>query len=152
MKNEKISNWEKKVPKSKLANLKNFQIMHKACINKSLFLRNPGFPSASTSLSSCNYNIQKSDPGIANIEKCEKRKMHHFSLGVCSLRLDFESFNLLAGTSTVEETGFACQDEFSVAGLGTGQRIPIICGANNGQHSTWLKSFLIILKSSLKTS
>ena len=55
--------------------------------------------------------------------------------GVCSLRLDFESFNLLAGATTIEETGFDCQDEFTIAGLGTGQRIPVICGANNGQHS-----------------
>jgi hypothetical protein len=54
---------------------------------------------------------------------------------VCSLRLDFESFNLLAGATTIEETGFDCQDEFTIAGLGTGQRIPVICGANNGQHS-----------------
>ena len=54
---------------------------------------------------------------------------------VCTLRLDFESFNLLAGTSTIEETGFDCQDEFTVSALGTGQRIPVICGANNGQHS-----------------
>ena len=55
--------------------------------------------------------------------------------GVCTLRLDFESFNLLAGVNTIEEVGFDCQDEFTVAGLGTGQRIPVICGANNGQHS-----------------
>ena len=54
---------------------------------------------------------------------------------MCTLRLDFESFNLLAGTNTFEEIGFECQDEFTVAGLGTGQRIPVICGANNGQHS-----------------
>ena len=54
---------------------------------------------------------------------------------VCTLRLDFESFNLLAGVNTIEEVGFDCQDEFTVAGLGTGQRIPVICGANNGQHS-----------------
>ena len=37
--------------------------------------------------------------------------------------------------NTIEEVGFDCQDEFTVAGLGTGQRIPVICGANNGQHS-----------------
>ena len=71
----------------------------------------------------------------------EKRKSHHspfFSTleEVCTLRLDFESFNLLAGSTTVEDDpGFSCQDEFTVAGLGTGQTIPIICGANNGQHS-----------------
>ena len=28
-----------------------------------LFFRNPGFPSAATSLSTCNYNVQKSESG-----------------------------------------------------------------------------------------
>ena len=55
---------------------------------------------------------------------------------VCMFRLDFESFNLLAGSTTVEaDPGYGCQDEFNVNGLGTAQRIPIICGSNNGQHS-----------------
>lgn len=40
----------------------------------------------------------------------------------------------MAGSSTVEETGFACQDTFRISGLGSGQQIPTICGSNNGQH------------------
>ena len=65
----------------------------------------------------------------------EKKKLCPFA-EVCTLRLDFESFNLLAGSTTIEgDPGFGCQDEFNVNGLGTAQRIPIICGSNNGQHS-----------------
>ena len=61
---------------------------------------------------------------------------------VSSLRLDFESFNLLAGSTTVEgDPGFGCQDEFNVNGLGTAQRIPIICGSNNGHHSKKTPTF-----------
>ncbi len=62
-----------------------------------------------------------------------KKSCKHF-LDICSLKLDFESFNILAGASTVEATGFSCQDTFQIQGLGTGQQIPIICGANNGHH------------------
>ena len=78
---------------------------------------------------------------------CQTKKNHFFLIllflphifpfsDVSSLRLDFESFNLLAGSTTIEgDPGFGCQDEFNVNGLGTAQRIPIICGSNNGQHS-----------------
>ena len=63
---------------------------------------------------------------------------------VSSLRLDFESFNLLAGSTTVEgDPGFGCQDEFNVNGLGTAQRIPIICGSNNGHHSKKTPTFFL---------
>ena len=72
---------------------------------------------------------------VTTRSKCNN-SLHFISpQDVCTLRLDFESFNLLAGTTTVEETGFGCQDEFTVVSLGTGQQIPVICGANNGQHS-----------------
>jgi len=81
------------------------------------YVRNPGFPASTSGLATCTYNILKSDPEV------------------CTLRLDFESFNLLAGSTTIEgDPGFGCQDEFNVNGLGTAQRIPIICGSNNGQH------------------
>jgi len=84
------------------------------------YVRNEGFPTliggASSTASTCNYKIEKCDPKV------------------CTLRLDFESFTLLAGTDTLDADG-ACQDTFNVNGLTTGfSQIPTICGANTGEH------------------
>jgi len=66
----------------------------------------------------------------------------HFS-DICSLRLDFESFQL-AGPSVTdtedpvklsEPFGGVCDtDVFTVDAVGSAA-IPLICGANQGQHS-----------------
>merc|ERR1711981_1340771 len=84
------------------------------------YVRNEGFPTliggASSTASTCNYKIEKCDPKV------------------CTLRLDFESFTLLAGTDTLDAQG-ACQDTFQVTGVTTGfSQIPTICGANTGEH------------------
>lgn len=65
---------------------------------------------------------------------------------ICSLRLDFESFTL-AGPSVTdtedpaalhEPFGGVCdQDIFTVDATG-GLAIPLICGANTGEHSKTL--------------
>merc|ERR1739846_96730 len=79
------------------------------------YVRNEGFPTllgggASSTASTCNYKIEKCDPKV------------------CTLRLDFESFTLLAGTGTLDADG-TCQDTFNVNGLTTGfSQIPTICG------------------------
>ena len=72
---------------------------------------------------------------------------------VCSLRLDFEQFNLLAGATTVEPQ--ACQDSMTVSDvryisiiifkdqtlknyffqLASVAVVPVICGKNDGEHS-----------------
>jgi len=66
------------------------------------YVRNEGFPTliggASSTASTCNYKIEKCDPKV------------------CTLRLDFESFTLLAGTDTLDGDG-ACQDTFDVTGV-----------------------------------
>jgi len=50
------------------------------------------------------------------------------------MRLDFESFNTLAGTNTLDSTG-DCRDTFSIGGLSNeGNPTPVICGSNAGQH------------------
>lgn len=56
---------------------------------------------------------------------------------ICSLRLDFDTFSILGGTTTdgLSDNEFECQDTFDVTGLTTAQNIPTICGMNNGQHS-----------------
>ena len=37
---------------------------------------------------------------------------------MCTIRLDFESFNLLAGTGTTDAMG-DCQDKFTIGGVRT---------------------------------
>ena len=64
---------------------------------------------------------------------------------VCTLRLDFHSFDILAGTGfdvaafTVDSTG-ACQDTFTVDQNANGAGTPTICGLNTNQHSKTLSS------------
>jgi len=64
------------------------------------------------------------------VEKCSEE--------VCSLRLDFNTFNIQAGTggsATAQDTTGACQDTFQVT-LPNNEAavIPTICGQNNDQH------------------
>jgi len=64
----------------------------------------------------CKFNVKKSGDGV------------------CSLRLDFESFTLLAGAGSTDLNS-VCQDEFEISNLVNGNfRVPIICGYNTGEH------------------
>jgi len=80
------------------------------------YVRNPGFPESITDVRTCKFTIQK----------CDK--------GVCSLRLDFETFNILGPADTIETDGGACVDSFQASASATGSRTPVICGENAGQH------------------
>jgi len=82
------------------------------------YVQNEGFPTALTgdTASTCNYKIEKCDPKV------------------CTLRLDFESFTILAGTASLDKDS-ECQDTFNVNGLANGfSQIPTICGSNTGEH------------------
>ena len=82
------------------------------------YIRNEGYPSAIIEKTSCKYRILKSDD-------C---KTYHFVQGdiyhvflciflvVCTLRLDFEIFTLLAGTGSLDKEA-ACQDTLTVTGV-----------------------------------
>ena len=59
------------------------------------YIRNPNFPESVTDLTSCKFTIQKCDTGV------------------CSLRLDFESFNILGPALTTEVGGGTCVDSFT---------------------------------------
>jgi len=53
---------------------------------------------------------------------------------ICSLRLDFEQFNILAGTGSTDPDS-ECQDTFRVTNMVSGNnRLPTICGFNTGDH------------------
>jgi hypothetical protein len=85
----------------------------------STYIRNPSFPSVYTSTSSCSFSITKCGTGI------------------CSLRLDFETFTILGPSSSTEAaSGGACaNDALAITGLSSGTLgIPTICGKNTGQH------------------
>ena len=62
---------------------------------------------------------------------------------MCSLRLDFLSFNIQAGDfamaagGTMDSLG-ACRDTFAVITNTNGANTPVICGQNEGQHSKLL--------------
>jgi hypothetical protein len=90
------------------------------------YVRNEGYPSAVTTSGSCQYKVKKCADNI------------------CTLRLDFDTFVILAGTGTStivagappyrEDNTFDCQDTFTVTGLSNAQNIPTICGTNSGEH------------------
>jgi len=79
------------------------------------YIKNPGFPTAFSSTSSCSYTINKCDSSV------------------CDVRLDFEQFTTNAPSLTTEASGGLCQDILTIS-TNTGQSIPEICGANSGQH------------------
>lgn len=83
------------------------------------YIQNPGYPSTYSSTSTVSYTVNKCSPGV------------------CSIRLDFESFTTLGPASSNERTGtpagFVCTDSFKVTGS-SGATTPVICGKNTGQH------------------
>ena len=48
----------------------------------------------------------------------KKKILPFLIVEVCTIRLDFESFNLLAGTGTTDAMG-DCQDKFTIGGVRT---------------------------------
>merc|ERR1711971_1373264 len=98
--------------------------------NNCTHIQNDGFPTALTgtaqaALPNCNYQINKAQEDV------------------CSLRLDFLSFNIQAGDfaaaggggqiGTMDSLG-ACRDTFAVIANTNGANTPVICGQNEGQH------------------
>jgi len=100
--------------------------------NNCTHIQNDGFPTALTgtalaALPNCNYQINKAQADV------------------CSLRLDFLTFNTQAGdfaaatggaaAGTMDSLG-ACRDTFSVITNTNGALggTPVICGQNEGQH------------------
>jgi len=98
--------------------------------NNCTHVQNDGFPTALTgtaqaALPNCNYQINKAQADV------------------CSLRLDFLTFNTQAGdfaaatggaaAGTMDSLG-ACRDTFSVVTNTNGGDTPVICGQNDGQH------------------
>jgi len=87
------------------------------------YIRNAEFPQALSgdAVDDCSFEINK----------CADE--------VCTLRLDFHSFDILAGTGfdlagiVVDSTG-ACQDTFTVDQNANGAGTPVICGLNTNQH------------------
>ena len=87
------------------------------------YVRNPGFPAGYNDFAICNYNIQKSQEDI------------------CSLRLDFETFQIIGPNLSTENNNYACRDTMNIQGLnnGLGNIFPQICGTNTGQHSMFFE-------------
>merc|ERR1712127_830217 len=98
--------------------------------NNCTHIQNDGFPTALTgtaqaALPNCNYQINKAQADV------------------CSLRLDFLTFNTQAGdfaaatggaaAGTMDSLG-ACRDTFAVITNTNGGDAPVICGQNEGQH------------------
>jgi len=94
--------------------------------NNCTHIQNDGFPTALTgtaqaALPNCNYQINKAQADV------------------CSLRLDFLTFNTQAGdfgaaTATVMDSLGACRDTFSVVTNTNGGDTPVVCGQNDGEH------------------
>merc|ERR1711971_885066 len=97
--------------------------------NNCTHIQNDGFPTALTgtpltALPNCNYQINKAQADV------------------CQLRLDFLSFNILAGDFGAAAAGAAgpmdslggCRDTFAVITSSSGGNYPVICGQNEGQH------------------
>merc|ERR1739838_1202491 len=95
--------------------------------NNCTHIQNDGFPTAltgtaTTALPNCNYQINKAQADV------------------CSLRLDFLTFNTQAGnvalvTAAIGDSAGACRDTFGVITNTNGAgAAPVICGQNDGQH------------------
>merc|ERR1712018_123737 len=87
------------------------------------YIRNEDWPDVLTGepeTNMCSFTVEKS------------------SEEVCSLRLDFITFNIQAGeggTDTAQDTTAACQDTFEVTlDNEAADILPVICGQNNDQH------------------
>lgn len=80
------------------------------------YIQNPSFPSAYSSATALAYTINK----------C--------SSDVCSVRLDFETFQIGGPATTAEALdAHNCVDSFVAKGT-SGITTPVICGLNAGQH------------------
>jgi len=80
------------------------------------YIQNPSFPSAYSSATALAYKINK----------C--------SSDVCSVRLDFETFQIQGPATTLEALdAHNCVDSFVAKGT-SGGPTPVICGSNAGQH------------------
>lgn len=75
---------------------------------------NPQYPKGENGTDTCQVTIEKAN-------------------NVCQLRLDFEDFTL----AQPDENGLCTTDSFMVRTT-VGERLPILCGENSGQHSKYL--------------
>lgn len=78
--------------------------------NETVFV-NPSYPRGENGTDTCQVTIEKQP-------------------NVCQLRLDFEEFTL----AQPDENGLCTTDSFMVRTT-VGERLPILCGENGGQHS-----------------
>jgi len=78
-------------------------------LNETVFV-NPSFPKGDNGTNTCQVTVLKQP-------------------NVCQLRLDFQEFSL----SQPDENGFCTTDSFMVRTT-VGERLPILCGDNAGQH------------------
>lgn len=74
---------------------------------------NPSYPRGENGTDTCQVTIEKQP-------------------NVCQLRLDFEEFTL----AQPDENGLCTTDSFMVRTT-VGERLPILCGENGGQHSEY---------------
>jgi len=86
-----------------------FTCNKKTTDNETLFV-NPSYPKHDNGTNTCQVTVYKNE-------------------GVCQLRLDFEEFSL----AQPDENGFCTTDSFMVRTT-VGERLPILCGDNPGQH------------------
>lgn len=77
--------------------------------NETTFV-NPGYPRGDNGTDTCQVTIEKAP-------------------NVCQLRLDFEDFTL----AQPDDNGLCTTDSFMVRTT-VGERLPILCGENSGQH------------------
>jgi len=86
-----------------------FTCNKKTTDNETQFV-NPSYPRADNGTNTCQVTVYKNE-------------------GVCQLRLDFEEFSL----AQPDDNGFCTTDSFMVRTT-VGERLPILCGDNAGQH------------------
>lgn len=80
------------------------------------YIKNPGFPAAYTSATSCSFTIAKCDTSV------------------CDFRLDFDQFTINGPSGTTETNEGDCNTDSLTATTTSGQATPVICGGNAGQH------------------
>jgi len=89
---------------------------------------------ASSSISeNCTYIQNPSFPSVYTSETALSYKINKCASTVCSVRLDFETFQTAGPSSSAEVSGGVCIDSFVVSGT-SGLSTPVICGSNAGQH------------------
>lgn len=88
------------------------------------YFRNPSYPKVNSQPSFCGLRIQKHQSNI------------------CQLKLEFQQLQLAP-----PNYGNCSQDLFFVTGQNGNNRVPRICGQNDGQHCTSLhRQYLLVLK------